>query len=35
MLTDRIRTWVVGRQVRLVGLRSMLTDYSITNLGRR
>jgi hypothetical protein len=35
MLTDRIRTWVVGLQVRLAGLRSMLTDYSMMYPGRR
>jgi len=35
MLTDRICTWVVGHQVRLVGLRMMLTDYSMMYPGRR
>jgi hypothetical protein len=35
MLTDRIRDWVVSRQVRLVVLRSMLTDFSMTYPERR
>ena len=35
MLTDRVRDRVVSRQVRLVVLRSMLTDYSITYPERR
>jgi len=35
MLTDRVRDWVVSRQVKLVVLRSMLTDYSMTYPERR
>lgn len=35
MLTDRIRNWIVGRYVRLAGLRSMLTDYSMMYPRRR
>jgi len=35
MLTDRMRDWVVSRQVRLVVLRSMLTDFQMTYPERR